>query len=123
MITLITVNYNCASSTLKLLQSLEQQSDKRFAVIVVDNDSSSEDRELLGSYASTSPLNLDIIYSDTNRGFSGGNNLAIRKALAGESQWLLLINPDTTVEEDFVAKLISQTPQEPAVVGIPLQEQ
>src|SRR5687767_7721506 len=81
-ITIVTVNYNCASNTIALLRSLEQQEDTRFSVIVVDNDSRAEDRALLGEYAAGSPLALDIIYSDTNRGFSGGNNLAIRKALA-----------------------------------------
>jgi GT2 family glycosyltransferase len=118
MLTLITVNYNCATKTLELLRSLERQTDPNFDVIVVDNDSAPEDRSMLGEYAVASPLKLDVIHSATNRGFSGGNNLAIRKALAQGSEWILLLNPDTTVGPDFIAQL----PQEEGIVALPLDE-
>lgn len=121
-LTLITVNYNNARATVELLRALEQQTEKDFDIIVVDNDSAPDDRALLGEYATSSSLRLDIIYSDTNRGFSGGNNLAIRKALAQGSEWLLLINNDTTVEPNFIEILKSNTPQEPCIAGIPLNE-
>src|SRR5258708_5690645 len=115
-LTLITVNYNCAKHTLELLKSLEHQTDKEFDVIIIDNDSAPQDRALLGEYATSSPLKLDIIYSQTNRGYAGGNNIGIRKALAQESEWVVLINPDTTVSPDFIASL----PQEEGIVGLPL---
>ncbi len=119
-LTLITVNFNNARATMDLLRSLERQTARNFDVIVVDNDSAPDDRALLGSYIASSPLRLDIIYSDRNRGFSGGNNLAIRKALAQGSEWLLLINNDTTVQPDFIALLA--LPNTPAIVGLPLNE-
>src|SRR4051812_34503995 len=122
MLTLITVNFNSAEHTIGLLKSLERQTEKGFDVIVVDNDSTPEDRALLGQYASSSPLRLDIIYSDTNRGFSGGNNLAIRKALAQESQWVLLINPDTTVDVDFIIQVRPRLHEKPCIIGFPLDE-
>jgi GT2 family glycosyltransferase/glycosyltransferase involved in cell wall biosynthesis len=121
-LTLITVNYNNARATIELLRSLERQQSKAFDVIVVDNDSRSDDRALLGSYATSSPLRLDIIYSDRNRGFSGGNNLAVRKALAQGAEWLVIINNDTVVPETFITSLASQLPAEPAIVAFPLQE-
>jgi GT2 family glycosyltransferase len=121
-ITIITVNYNCAEKTIELLRSLERQSITRFDIIVVDNDSTPADRGLLGEYTASSRLHLDIIYSDRNRGFAGGSNLGIRKALAQGSMWLLLINPDTTVGSDFIATLQPQLTGDPAVIGIPLKE-
>ncbi|MEK7638361.1 MAG: glycosyltransferase [Patescibacteria group bacterium] len=121
-LTLITVNFNNARATVDLLRALEKQSNREFDVIVVDNDSQSDDRVLLGSYAISSPLRLDIIYSDRNRGFSGGNNLAIRKALVQESEWICLINNDTTVAPDFIASLVPQLPPDPTVIGIALKE-
>lgn len=122
MITLITVNFNNANATLRLLRALEQQSEREFDIIVVDNDSTDDDRAALGAYAAQSPLRLDIIYSAWNRGFSGGNNLAIRKALAHGSDWLLLINNDTTVSPDFIERLVAQLPAAPCIAGIPLHE-
>lgn len=122
MITLITVNYNNAGATMGLLRSLELQSDREFDIIVVENGSSPGDRAELGAYAATSPLNMDLLLSETNRGFSGGNNLAIRKALAQGSTWLMLINNDTTVTPDFIARVRAQLPDEPSIVGIALDE-
>ncbi|MCC6934302.1 MAG: glycosyltransferase [Candidatus Yanofskybacteria bacterium] len=122
MITIVTVNFNNAPATSGLLRSLERQTNRDFDVVVVDNDSNADDRASIGAYAAQSPLKLDVIYSDRNRGFSGGNNLAIRKALAQGSDWILLINNDTTVLPEFVAQLIAQLPTEPSVVGIAIDE-
>lgn len=121
-LTLVTLNYNNARATIDLLRSLERQTDKAFDVIVVDNNSTPDDRALLGSYTASSPLRLDMIYSDRNRGFSGGNNLAIRKAMAQGSDWLLIINNDTTVVSDFISKLRAQLPSTPSVVAFPINE-
>ncbi len=121
-LTLITVNFNNARATIGLLRALEKQANRDFDIIVVDNDSAPDDRAILGSYATSSPLRLDIIYSDRNRGFSGGNNLGIRKALAQGSDWLLLINNDTIVASNFIASLIPQIPPGPAIIGIALKE-
>jgi hypothetical protein len=123
MISIITVNFNNAEATEKLLRSLERQTDTAFDVFVVDNASATEDRAQLGAHATTSPLALDILHSTTNRGFSGGNNLAIRKALEQGSKWLVFLNNDTEVPEDFIAELRRELSDIPtAVVGIPLQE-
>ncbi len=122
MLTFITVNYNNAAATVALLRSLERSTRKDFAVIVVDNDSRPDDRAMLGQYAASSPLQLDIIYSERNRGFSGGNNLGIRKALAQQATWVLLINNDTTVGEEFVDRLSQQLNDTPALIGVPLHE-
>ena len=122
MLTFITVNFRSAEETIGLLRSLAAQTSDAFDVIVVDNDSPESDRVRLASYASASPLHLDVIYSDRNRGFSGGNNLGIRKALAQGSEWIMLINPDTTVEPTFVRDLRSHLPSEPSLVGCALGE-
>lgn len=122
MLVLITVNYNCAERTLRLLRSLERQTNTQFSVIVVDNDSRQSDRAALGAYAAASPLTLDLMHAGTNLGFSGGNNLAIRKALAQGAAWTLLINPDTEVGPEFTARIHQAIDDEPAVWGLPLQE-
>lgn len=122
MFTCITVNYNSAAATIGLLRSLERQTDGSFDVIVVDNDSSADDRAMLAAYAATSPLALEVIHSGVNRGFSGGNNIGIRKALAQGTQWAFLINPDTTVAPDFISTLRLRLPREPALVGTPVRE-
>lgn len=122
MLTLITVNFNGAGRTIELLRCLERQTDKDFEVLVVDNASEPDDRALLGQYATTGALNLDLILSDTNRGFAGGNNLAIRKAMQQGSVWFVLINNDTTVADDFVARLRPRLMADAPFMTIPLKE-
>lgn len=46
------------------------------------------------------------IESAENLGFSGGNNIGIRKAIENEFDYVLLLNNDTTVEPDFLSILI-----------------
>lgn len=121
-LTLVTVNYNGSADTLSLLSSLSRQSDTSFDVIVVDNDSSDADREALGAGAASSQLAVDVVYTGRNLGFSGGNNVGIRKALAQGAEWVVLINNDTTVGTDFIAQLRTSLPVQAAVVGIPLNE-
>lgn len=122
MISLVTINFNNADVTIRLLRTLENQTDRHFDVLVVDNASEPSDRAQLGEYASTSPLRLDLLMSEENRGFSGGNNMAIRKALEQGTQWVVLINNDTTVPENFIETLRPQLERSAAVIGLPLQE-
>ena len=122
MISIVTVNFNNAGATAKLLSSLERQTDSRFDVLLVDNASEEADRTELGEFTTTSPLSLDVIYNSSNRGFSGGNNIAIRKALEQGSEWVVLLNNDTSVSDDFIEKLRSNLNHQPAVIGIPLHD-
>lgn len=121
-LTLITVNFNGSEDTIRLLRSLERQTNTAFDVIVVDNDSRAEERHAIGEYATSSPLSLDVVYAQQNSGFAGGNAVGIRKALAQGADWVMLINNDTTVEPDFIAEIMRQLPDTPALVGIPLDE-
>jgi len=117
-LSLITLNYNNARSTIELLDSLRQQHDQDFGVVVVDN--ASDDAVLLEQYYMLPRWNL--ILNRNNLGFSGGNNMGIQRALSQGSDWILLINNDTHVEPDFIARLKGQLENKRGIVGIPLEE-
>jgi GT2 family glycosyltransferase len=121
-LTIITVNFNSTRETIRLLESLRAQQTQEFDIIVVDNDSEPEEREQLGMYAASYIGALDVIYSSRNLGFSGGNNLGIRKALAQGAEWILLINNDATVSPQFISDVRAQLPNTPSLVGVPIHE-
>lgn len=121
-IALVTVTYNNARDAVALLRCLERCGDTTLHVIVVDNDSAPEERSLLGAAALTSGLTLDILYNDENRGFSGGCNAGMRRALSQDADWMLLLNPDTTVNDAFVSELRAALPAEPGIAQLPLDE-
>ncbi len=122
-LTIITINYNSSENTIKLLDSLKNQTDKDFGVIVVDNNS--DDVSKLLNYE-TSETNFIYIKNDHNLGFSGGNNVGIKKALnppaGGGSDWVLLLNNDTWVESLFIQRLRAVLEGREGVVGLSLAE-
>ena len=93
-----------------------------FAVIVVDNCSSPNDRARLHAFAAGSSLPLEILDSPENLGFSGGNNLAIRAMDPAPPDWIVLLNNDTQVDSDFIARLRAELGRRDGVVGLPLLE-
>ena len=50
---------------------------------------------------------LQILPTPTNLGFTGGNNIGIRRALADGADYVMLLNNDTVVSPDLVEKLLA----------------
>lgn len=120
-LSIITINYNGSESTIKLLNSLAKQTDRDFQILVIDN--ASEEPDFSNLKLSTSQVdNLKIIRNSQNLGFSGGNNVGIKKALEIGASWVLLLNNDTWVEEGFIASIKAILSQKQGIVGVPLDE-
>ncbi|MDP3793007.1 MAG: glycosyltransferase family 2 protein [bacterium] len=122
---IITISYNSSENTIKLLRSLREQTDKDFSIIVVDNASEEVDFNNLKSFTMGTiacamvPM---VIRNEQNLGFSGGNNVGIKKALENGSDWILLLNNDTWVEKGFITSLRAKLGQLEGVVGVLLDE-
>lgn len=97
-VSIITVNYNQAALTEKLLYSLRACNYDHLEIFVVDN-ASQEDASCLQE------LFPEIIFirSEINLGFAGGNNLALERS-TGDA--VLLINNDTEVRPGFLEPLV-----------------
>lgn len=118
-LSIVTINYNSSENTIKLLESLKNQTDKNFEVIVVDNNSNDVDK--LMSYE-TSESNIIYIKNDLNLGYSGGNNMGIRQALENGSDWVLLLNNDTIPENRLIERIKADLGGREGVVGLALDE-
>lgn len=99
-LSVIIVNYNvkhfieqCLLSVRKAMEGIEGE------VFVVDNNSVDGSQAMLREKFP----DITLIESKDNLGFSKGNNLAIRKATG---QYVLLLNPDTVVEETTFHKCL-----------------
>lgn len=118
-LSIITINYNGSENTTKLVKSLQDQSDKDFSVTVIDNDSEMSDFERIRALAGD---NIDIIRNDRNLGFSGGNNIGIRKAFQEGSDWVILLNNDTWVDKGFIGLLRPVLSSREGVIGLSVAE-
>lgn len=81
MISIITVNYNGINDTRNLLNSLRENIvGVEYELIVVDNASIEDEAVLLQNEFPW----IKAVRSNVNLGFSGGNNLGVKKS-KGES--------------------------------------
>ncbi len=111
-LSVIIVNYNVQHFLEQCLHSVKKAAESISAeIIVVDNNS------VDGSVAMTKAKfpEITLIENKKNTGFSFANNQAIRVA-AGE--YILLLNPDTVVEEDTFTKVISFMDAHPDAGGL-----
>lgn len=93
MIYTVILNYNSSKETLALLDNLKEI-ELITKVIVVDNNSSSFDKENLKANI---PPN-QLIFNKKNLGYAGGNNIGIQIALENNADYVWILNPDIRVE-------------------------
>lgn len=99
-LSVIIVNYNVCYFLEQALLSVRKACRQIDAeIFVVDNNSVDRSVEMV----KTKFPEVKLICNSTNVGFSKANNQAIRQA---KGEYILLLNPDTVVEEDTFAKCI-----------------
>jgi hypothetical protein len=102
---IIVLNWNGREDTLRCLSSLRKIEDTPVHVIVVDNASTDDSVPVMrSSFPGTDWLT--ILENRENLGYTGGNNAGIRLAMERGADYLWLLNNDTTVEPDSLARLI-----------------
>lgn len=100
-LTVIIVSYNTRALTLKAVETLLATTrTTRFRTVVLDNASAD------GSAAAVAAAfpQVTLIRSTENLGFARANNVVAAQA---ETEWLLLLNPDTEVHEGAVDALMA----------------
>jgi GT2 family glycosyltransferase len=105
-VAIIIVHYNTEEETRDCLLSLKKIKTDGLDVstIVVDNGS----KELLEVAEAQRPAKTIILRSDSNLGFTSGNNLGINHAFQHlDPEYILLLNSDTLVEPNFLKQLVS----------------
>ncbi|MFN8489839.1 MAG: glycosyltransferase family 2 protein [Caldilineaceae bacterium] len=101
---IIVLNWNQYKLTADCIRSLLKVDYPNYRVLVVDNGSQDDTVSKLGSEFVDK---IDLITNDKNLGFSGGNNVGIRFALAQGANYVMLLNNDTVANDPlFVRKLV-----------------
>jgi GT2 family glycosyltransferase len=97
---IVVVNYNGLDDTVRCLRSLAGQT-RPARVVLVDNASATDPTaELAREFPA-----VDFVRNAVNGGWAGGNNSGIRHALERGAGLVVLLNNDTVVAADFVARL------------------
>lgn len=101
-VAIIVVHYRGMEDTIECLQSLAHVEHPQTEVVLVSSGSPDFDERLIRARFP----HVVVIVVPTNIGFAGANNVGIRHALRAGVDYVLLLNPDTTVEPQLISALL-----------------
>lgn len=104
-LTVIIVSYNTRELTLAALRTLYATTKRtRFRTVLYDNDSQDGSVEAIrAAFPPDLYPGLEVIASPDNLGFARANNVV---AATADTEWLLLLNPDTECHAGAIDNLI-----------------
>ncbi|WP_023974326.1 glycosyltransferase family 2 protein [Clostridium beijerinckii] len=104
-VSIIIVNYNGKRYIDTLFESLDKLvlDDIKLEIVFVDNASSDDSIKYLKDKYNWD--NLNIVRSDVNTGFAGGNNLGVEKS---NGKYIVFLNNDTRVDKMWLKELYTR---------------
>lgn len=103
-VSIIILNWNGINDTVECIESFKEISYKNYVVIIVDNHSDNNEAKELNTRFTHY---IRLVESDRNCGYAGGVNIGIKYALNNfMPEYILVMNNDTVVEQDFLSRLI-----------------
>lgn len=110
-VSIVLLNWNGKADTIECLESLRKIEYQNAEIIVVDNGSSDGSQTYLGKKYP----HIQLIKNKENLGFTGGNNVGMRKAMSDGADYVLLLNNDTYVEQNFLTELVAVGERDPSI--------
>lgn len=101
----IILNYNTSDDCDKCLSYLYKQDYEELNIVIVDNASpKSGEKERLDFLREK--YGCDLVLSDSNDGFSAGNNIGLKWAAKNNADWALIINPDVELRDSHYISFV-----------------
>ena len=111
---IVLVNWNSYELTRDTLESLAKSIYTNFDIIVVDNGSIDESVDLLKKNFP----NIILIKLDSNKGFTGGNNVGMQFALEHHYEYIMMLNNDVLVNAHFLIPLITKMEEDKTIGAV-----
>ena len=107
-IAIIVLNWKQPKLTIETVESIlkTKQKNQTFHIYIIDNGSRDNSFEQFQKNFGKHK-NVSILNTDSNLGYVGGNNFGINAALKENFDWILLINNDVLVDENFLDEMIN----------------
>lgn len=99
---IVIVNYNSAKFLPACLNSLKNQTEQNFKLVVVDNASTDKSWQVVAKFFPTAKL----ILNHSNSGFPAGANQGIKYALKNGADLVILLGFDTQPDKNWLKELI-----------------
>ena len=114
-VSIIILNWNGKKDTIECIKSLQKINYLNYEILLVDNGSLDGSVEC---FKKNYP-EIELIENDINLGFAEGNNVGIKRALSNKTDYILLLNNDTILDNNFLDELIevSESDSRIGIVG------
>ncbi|MDP8218631.1 MAG: glycosyltransferase family 2 protein [Candidatus Theseobacter exili] len=107
----VILNWNNIKATIRCVDKVLAWSKLKPEILIVDNSSNNIEGADFQNYPS-----VNFIKSAENKGFAGGNNLAIKEILNTSTvEYVLLLNNDAEISEKCVSELINKLENYPGI--------
>lgn len=136
-VAIVLLNWNAWGDCIECMESVLRQDYRNFTILLCDNGSTEGSLEIIQDWAegklcavaeahsmaeySTPPVakpialhgaddqgGIVVLRSEENLGFAGGNNIAIRHAMAADYEYVWLLNTDTVVDPGALRELVKR---------------
>ncbi len=111
----ILLTWNHLPDTLECLDSLARQTYPSVRIVLVDNGSA----DATVSTVRAKFPEIHLIENGQNLGYAEGNNVGLRYALGQNADYILVLNNDTTLAPDCIAKLVAALQTNPNAAATP----
>jgi GT2 family glycosyltransferase len=111
LVVCLILNTNRRDDTLECLKSLHGATYRNSRAMVLDCQSTDGSVEAIRAAFP----DVDVIELRENRGYTGNNNVGIRAAIEQGADWVFVLNEDTVLDADCLAKLIEVAEPDPRI--------
>jgi hypothetical protein len=111
LVVIVVLNWNKWQLTLDCLRSLYGLTYKNFRILLIDNGSTDESL----AHFQNLPRQVTLVANAENLGYTGGNNMAMARALAEGADYVWLVNNDAVVAPDSLPLLVAAAEREPGL--------
>ena len=100
-VAVIILNFKVKEEIKKCIRSVQSSTYTNIEIIVVDNYSKDNLEKEISSFN-----NVYFYQNNKNIGYTGGNNIGIKLALNLGVDYILVLNPDTTIDKTCIENLV-----------------
>lgn len=120
IIGIIILHYGKWEITMECLDSLHKLQSKQYRcyVVAIDNSGSLDSHKRLAAH----PIVNLAVRAYSNMGFSGGNNLGIKHCQKKKCKYIVFLNNDTVVQNDFLSPMLQVSRVHPKFILGPVIE-
>lgn len=113
---IVIVNYNTFTELIECVESIHNKVSEKYKIYIVENGSRPEiQKKIISTFSKYK--DVEVLVSDINLGYSGGNNLGIKKAVEDGTEYILIVNSDVEFNNDVIHYLKEDLVNDVAVAG------